>query len=512
MKQDLESRLQGDDESLAKLFHKTLRVHTTPAKNFIRVLNGHKSLDLQWHECYGPNSTDHRTRYNPADGSHRLEHKFGYRRMSNREFTVKDCSDMYLKEAAIASLYSRGLIESPARKGAAYMEEKLDEMPNNCCATKDMTSLIQVMMQAESLAETFCEKFLDINRTDLTSTQSSGSQQATLAPLRHIDSTIPDSNGKTYVADDSVIEMDVDLEENPAPVNTVTTWQARMDTNLETMTLDDVALSDDEENELGRKMDMSRTHKLTVPSVTSIESSGEPEFLALIRAAITDNSTRKDMLADLVKIRSKNDRANAQNSIGLSLDAVQHRIVKAIDEDGTYHDIGSVLRQQRIDAGEVAQNQSAKSRLGRWMQRSKLSSPAQMAATDTVVSSGSVWLTIHQDNKLLFVKVLGALKQYRGGKKPCKDVILKDLEIAQVQIFDTVVEGTFVHDEITLINTAQQLLYQIPAESIEHTDPYCFRFKHAEVAKDIMKQWESVAKEYWNKIVMKAAHNAGDDG
>jgi len=137
------------------------------------------------------------------------------------------------------------------------------------------------------------------------------------------------------------------------------------------------------------------------------------------------------MLAKMVTIRQKLDRAPKQTSGALSQSAADHGKVISIDPDRNDQDIGAVLRQQRIDDGEVAQNQAAKSRLGRWMQRTKLSSPGiqdSLAKTDDVVSSGSIWLAIF-NKELFFVKVIGALKHYRGGKKPCKDVLLKDLEV-----------------------------------------------------------------------------------
>lgn len=223
------------------------------------------------------------------------------------------------------------------------------------------------------------------------------------------------------------------------------------------------------------------------------------------------------MLAKMVTIRQKLDRAPKQTSIALSESAADHRKVITIDPDGNYHDIGAILRQQRIDDGEVAQNQAAKSRLGRWMQRTKLSSPGiqdSLAKTDDVVTSGSIWLAIFEE-ELFFVKVIGALKHYRGGKKPCKDVLLKDLEVVQLQTFDESddandAKGTFKHDDFVLIKTAQQLLTLVPSEFIEHQDPYSFRFKDATKAESLMNKFEPIVREYWDKVVKKAARNDGD--
>ena len=131
-----------------------------------------------------------------------------------------------------------------------------------------------------------------------------------------------------------------------------------------------------------------------------------------------------------------------------------------------------------------------------------------------VVSSGSIWLAIF-NKELFFVKVIGALKHYRGGKKPCKDVLLKDLEVVQLQTFDESddvndAKGTFKHDDLVLIKTAQQLLTLVPSEFIEHQDPYSFRFKDATKAESLMNKFKPIAREYWDNVVKKAARNDGD--
>ncbi|KAK3243671.1 hypothetical protein CYMTET_46689 [Cymbomonas tetramitiformis] len=82
-----------------------LFVHTTTLTNFSRMCNGIKGIDMQW-KALLPDAP----RYPRADGSARVKHKFGCRRMQHNTFGVLDLEQYHKPDLIIASKIASGEI------------------------------------------------------------------------------------------------------------------------------------------------------------------------------------------------------------------------------------------------------------------------------------------------------------------------------------------------------------------------------------------------------------------
>ena len=135
--------------------------HSTPHTDFGRLCTASISLDMQWAKTM-PGAM----RYTPADGSMRLEDKFGIRRTDMAAPRLLDMERMWLRDLVTSSLVADGHIQLPEKRHGYYYQADptaLDE----CFQHTDRQVLDYIVMRTDMVMANFLKVFLQIETDKL---------------------------------------------------------------------------------------------------------------------------------------------------------------------------------------------------------------------------------------------------------------------------------------------------------------------------------------------------------
>lgn len=338
---------------------------------------------------------------------------------------------------------------------------------------------------------------------------------ATGATLREMMTNAPafDSNGEP-VTDEEPEEdlLDMDQEEVEGEGEPRSAVRGVLDQQLRSLD-HEVGNDDDALLDLDQQVDLTAT--FTRPAAPATDSQPvlqhDCEYLNAMQKAIDECTTGREFLARIAELRLPVDRARRVKAVPLSAAAEAHRGVVLRTADGDAMDVGAVLREHRQTSQSLGRMQQTQSRLARWQKRVPGPGGHAFARTDALLKTCGIWLLTTSPEVIILAQVLGAFQTYKNGSKPFKEIILQNVNSAQLRLFKIGEDGmTCTASGFTVCKTAQQLLHLVDPDSFEWTTPTTvFKFKEAGAGRSLVEQFTSSMSDYWRDVInAKAAKSA----